>query len=95
MKPGKAIRIVRTARGMSQKTLADRAKIDQSHISLIERNRREPSLGLLETISDVLEVPVYLLVLLGSDQHDLKGISEAQAKAMGQELLRVLLEDAK
>lgn len=92
MKPGRAIRIVRTARDMSQKTLADRAQLDQSHISLVERDLREPSLKVLETIAEVLEVPVYLLVLLGSDQRDLKGISEAQAKAMGQELLRVLLE---
>ncbi len=92
MKPGRAIRILRTARDMSQKTLADRAQLDQSHISLVERDLREPSLKVLETIAEVLEVPVYLLVLLGSDQRDLKGISEAQAKAMGQELLRVLLE---
>ncbi len=92
MKPGKAIRIVRTARRLSQKDLAEKVSIDQSHISLLERDLREPSLKVLEAISEALEVPVYLLVLLGSEQQDLRGISEVQAKAMGQELLRVLLE---
>ena len=91
MKPGKAIRLIRTARGLSQDALAKKARLDQSHISLIERDQREASMSVLEEIARALRVPLYLIILLGSGPEELRGAKEEQTQAMGKELLRLLL----
>jgi len=91
MKYGKAIRVVRTARGVTQKGLAERASLDQSHISMIERGVREPSVATLEAVSVALGVPLYLLILLASETEDLKGISEEQAGVIGRQLLEIVV----
>ena len=66
MKYGHAIKIVRTAHGLSQADLADHLSIGPSQLSLIEGEKRKPSLGVLEEIATALDVPAHLLMLLAS-----------------------------
>ena len=47
MNYGKAIKIVRTAHGLTQAELTERLSIGPSHLSLIEAGRRQPSLRVL------------------------------------------------
>jgi transcriptional regulator with XRE-family HTH domain len=91
MRYDRAIRIIRTARDLSQKDLAVRTGLAPSYISLIEAGRRTPTESTLKTIADKLQVPKYLLLLLASDPDDLKGISSEQAENLGQQLLGILL----
>ena len=44
---GEAVRAMRRRRGLSQEELADAAGLHRTHISLIERGLREPSLDTL------------------------------------------------
>ena len=49
---GFTIRRLRTEAGLSQRELARRVGVDPSHISYVEKGKREPSLSLLLTICD-------------------------------------------
>ena len=92
MKYGKAIRICRAARGLSQKNLATKVGLDSSHISLIEAEKRSPSLETIERIAKSLGVPLHLLTLLASEQKDVKTRSLANLKELSEVFLNLLLE---
>jgi len=90
MKYGRAIRIVRAARGLSQKELALRANVDPSYISLLESEARAPSTALLTQLSRALDAPPYLISLLASGKSQLKGISSNEAQFLSSKLLEIL-----
>lgn len=50
------LKTLRTKRGLSQRKLASRAGVSNATISLIERGKTDPSLGLLKRILDCLEL---------------------------------------
>ena len=91
MNYGRAIRIVRAAKGLSQKALAARTKLDPSFISLLESGGRSPSAETLAALAEGLKVPVHLLALLASTKRELRGISEEHAAALGKYLLEILV----
>lgn len=90
---GKAIKIVRSARNIPQSDLARKVDLDPSYISLIEKNKRIPSTNTLHKISDVLNVPFYLLILLASDKNKLNTIEGAKKTQLAELILDVLLEN--
>lgn len=55
---GKALRAIRTSRGMSQYGLADEADLDRSYISLLERGLRSPTLETMCSLARGLNVSV-------------------------------------
>jgi transcriptional regulator with XRE-family HTH domain len=59
---GKTIRRLRDDRGVSQQELARSAKLTPSFLSLVENDRRRPSLAVLRRIADALEVPEEVLI---------------------------------
>ena len=92
MEYGRAIRVVRSAHGLSQRQLADRIGVSPSHLSLIESGKRDPSLKLLEEIAGGLAVPMHLLTLLASDVGDIDDPKHAeQIDGVAKALLRVLV----
>ena len=92
MNYGLAIRIVRTARGLTKAQLAQRLSIGASYLSLIEAEKREPSLKVLEEISTALHVPPHLLALLASDPGDLDDPKNAERIAeLARSLVRLLV----
>jgi transcriptional regulator with XRE-family HTH domain len=89
---GKAIRIVRTAHGLSKAQLAERLSIGASYLSLIEAEKRKPSLRVLEEISSALLVPPHLLMLLASDAGDLDDPKNAdRVVELAHSLVRLLV----
>jgi transcriptional regulator with XRE-family HTH domain len=96
MNYGRAIRIVRTAYGLSQAQLAERLSIGTSHLSLLEAGKRQPSVQVLEEVSTVLNVPPHLLTLLASEPSDIDNPKNAEEIArLAQALLRVLVSGGK
>ena len=92
MNYGRAIRIVRTAHGLSKAELAGQLTIGASHLSLIERGKRTPSVDVLDEISTVLRIPPHLLTLLASEPGDLDDPKNAEQVAeMARSLVRVLV----
>lgn len=55
---GGAVRMIRTAIGLSQEELADKAGLDRSYIGGIERGERNPTLSVIEKIAGGLDVPL-------------------------------------
>lgn len=68
MNLGRAIRIARAARGLSQDELAGKSKIASSYVSLIEAGHKNPSMAVLARVSKALGVESSTLVLMGSEQ---------------------------
>lgn len=89
---GRAIRIVRTAHGLTKAQLARELSIGASHLSLIERGKRTPSVDVLDEISRVLRIPPHLLALLASETGDLDDPKNAEQVAeLARSLVRVLV----
>src|SRR5207245_2415361 len=68
---GKALRVARAIAGLQQKELADLAELDPSHISLIEKGKRKPSVDTIEKLAAALQIPEHLLTLLAAEPQDL------------------------
>jgi transcriptional regulator with XRE-family HTH domain len=91
MKYGRAIKIVRTASGLSQTALAERLSIGTSQLSLIEADKRSPSLKVLHEVAVALNVPPHVLTLLASAPEDVKKDVDPQyVQELAHVLLRVL-----
>ena len=91
MKYGKAIRICRSVKGLSQKELASKAGIGTSHISLIEAGKRSPSLATVQKICDALDVPTHLLMLLSSEPGDVQTDHLKNLKDISNLILKLLV----
>ncbi len=92
MNYGRAIRIVRTAHGLTKAELARQLTVGASHLSLIERGKRTPSVDVLDEISTVLRIPPHLLTLLASEPGDLDDPKNAEHVAeLARSLVRVLV----
>jgi len=61
MNLGAAIKILRRKSLMSQSDFAEAIGITQPYLSLIEKNRKKPSLEVLEKISNSLKTPLPIL----------------------------------
>lgn len=69
---GRAIREVRMASGWKQKQLAEAIGVTHTYVCHLEADRREPSVRLLRSISDVLGAPpgLFLALALWADMPD-------------------------
>ncbi len=62
LKIGRAIRTLRVHKGSTQIDLAARAGITAAFLSLVERDRRNPSIKVLERIAAALNITPELLI---------------------------------
>jgi transcriptional regulator with XRE-family HTH domain len=91
MNYGKALRVARAIQGIQQKELAERSGFDRSYISLVEKNRRKPSLKAVRSLSRSLEIPANMLTLLAMEPEDLDLADPSEFEQLGPELLNLLL----
>jgi transcriptional regulator with XRE-family HTH domain len=92
MNYAKAIRVARSIAGISQAKLADRSGLDRSYLSLIEGEKRKPTVETLQAISYALALPFHLLTLLATEKEDAKRINEEQVLSLAKQLTHLLLE---
>ena len=59
---GKTIRRLRIERDVSQQDLAKDARLTPSFLSLVENDRRQPSLVVIRRLADALAVPEEILI---------------------------------
>lgn len=95
MNYGKALKIIRSSRNISQKKLGESVHVDPSYISLIEKNKRTPTIETLESIVNFLNIPIHLFFLLASDKNDVKKITSNKKTDVAELLLDVLLSAEK
>jgi CheY-like chemotaxis protein len=58
---GVAIKTERSALGISQEQLAERAGLHRTYVSDVERGTRNPSIAIVERLADALELPISAL----------------------------------
>jgi len=64
MKVGATIKKLRKEKGFRQIDFADKCSISQTYLSQIENDERNPTIDVLERISNVLEIPYPVLSFL-------------------------------
>lgn len=61
---GQVLKDIRTSTGLSQRDLAERIEVDQTYVSHLENDRRDPSVRTLRKIAHAFDVPVSTLLVL-------------------------------
>ena len=79
---GNTIRQLRSHRGLTLKDMAEATDLSLSYLSLIERNKRDPSLSNLKKISKIFDLPPSILIFISSDMDQHKGSQADIAKQM-------------
>lgn len=95
MNIGKAIRVCRAARNISQRELAEKAKFSTAYISLIEQGKREPSLSAIKKLSDALSLPHDLLILLALEGGDTEKTSVIKLEELARHFLNLVISAEK
>lgn len=90
MNIGQAIHLARSKRKLSQKTLATRADISVSYLSLLERSRRDPPLSTLQRIAAALGMPLEILFFLGAEGSELGSLNRELAGQLAYTALELL-----
>lgn len=70
MNIGAVIKNLRKDKGISQGDFAKRCDITQTYLSLIEGNKKDPSISKLKEISNQLQTPLNAILLLSLERED-------------------------
>lgn len=92
MNVGQAIKMCRIRRGISQADLARDAECSVSYLSLLENNKRDPTLSTLTKIAHALHVPIGILFFLGAESGELIGIDKNLQGDLARTALELLKE---
>ena len=63
MSVGRAVKFARVAAGIRQKDLADRLDVSPNYLSLVENDKRDPSISFLRNMASEMAIPLGLLFL--------------------------------
>jgi len=92
MNLGRAIKLCRVQRDLTQQALAERADLSKSYLSLIERGKRDPTFSTIESLATALNIPMSILVFLAADRKELEGINMDLAQKLSHTALKMIEE---
>lgn len=87
---GRAIKLCRSQKGWTLRELANRTGIAVSHLSMIERNQRDASMAVVQSIARAFGMPLNVLVFLASDPGELAGVSDELKEKLSRAALELL-----
>ncbi len=87
MTVGSAIKIIRTAKGVTQRALAKKLDVTANYLSLIEGGKREPSLSFLMKLAKALEVPTQMFFMWEGEPTS--GVKSADLNQLRELLIRI------
>ena len=93
MSLGSAIKLCRTQKNIPQDKLAKDVGVSIQYISLLENDKRDPSLAVAERISAALKVPLTVLIFLGTEREMLTEISADTANKLSTLLLKLISQE--
>jgi transcriptional regulator with XRE-family HTH domain len=76
-----AVRIWRTKRGMKQRALAEAAQVAVSYLAEIEAGKKPGSVGALQRIANILEIPMETLVSSETSTNRLQPVTRSEEAA--------------
>ncbi len=94
MNLGKAIKLCRVQKNMSQSELAKLADISVSYLSLLERGKRDPSFSTVQKISEAINIPASILIFLATDQNEFSEISQELLEKISYTALKLIEESS-
>lgn len=92
MNIGKAIKLCRNRKGLTQTALAKKADLSVPYLSQLEQGKRDPTLSAVERIAKGLEVPLNILFFLGADRDEIDGMKPKLAEKLSHLALQLLDE---
>ena len=92
MNIGRAIKLCRTQRGLSQAELAAKSSISVSYISLLEKSKRDPNLSTLGKIARGLAVPLSILSFLAADADEIDSLGVELVDKLSSMSLKLISE---
>ena len=92
MNLGRAVKLCRTGKGLTQAGLAKKARVSAATISLIETGERDASLETIKNIAMAMGVPLEILIFLASDHGELSGLPEPLRQMLSQVAMGALNE---
>lgn len=90
MNIGHALKLTRSAKKLSLETLAGRADLSQSYLSMIESGKREPTLSSVQKIANALGIPTPILLFLAADKSELEGIDAETSQRLSAAVMDVM-----
>lgn len=97
MNIGISIKTIRKNKGLNQAQLADICGITVTYLSLIENDKKDPTLSLLRTIANSLNIPLPILLFMSLEDND---IADSKKELFGMikpsidSILQNLIDDA-
>ena len=97
MNIGISIKTIRKNKGLNQAQLADLCGITVTYLSLIENDKKHPTLSLLRTIANSLNIPLPILLFMSLEDND---IADSKKELFGMikpsidSILQNLIDDA-
>lgn len=88
MNIGLAIKKCRKLGNLTLDELAKKISVSKSYLSLIETGKRKPSFDVLNDISTAIEIPLYLLVYIGTEQSEINELD----KNLNEQLKNLIFE---
>lgn len=95
MNIGKAIKVCRTQKDLSQKELAKKAGVSISYLSLLERNKREANIHIIKNIAHALDIPLSILIFLASEKKELIGLDKDIINQLSHVVLELMDDEKK
>ncbi|MCG7929955.1 MAG: helix-turn-helix domain-containing protein [Candidatus Thiodiazotropha lotti] len=90
MNLGEAIKTCRKLRGLTQSKLAELSGVSVSHLCLIEKNKRDPSIAMVESISKALKTPLSVLVFIAAENEEIPELKEGQLDSLSTGILELM-----
>lgn len=87
---GRAVRVIRAMRGMTQRETAERAEIEPNYLAMIESGGRTPSARLQRAIARALHAPPYFVTML-ADAGEVRRMSAEMRGELARQLLDLYL----
>lgn len=82
MNIGSTIRLLRKKKKISQKELSELSNISQTYLSQLESGKRNPSIEILQSIGEVLEIPYQIIAFLSMDEDSIPMNKREQYKVI-------------
>ena len=90
MNLGEAIKTCRKLRGLTQSKLAELSNLSVSHLCLIEKNKRDPSITAAESISKALNTPLSVLVFIAAEKEEIPELKQNQLDDLSTGILELM-----
>lgn len=90
MNLGNAIKQCRKTRKFTLAKLSDLTDISVSHLCLMEKNKRDPSLSAVKSIAAALCIPLSVLMFLAARSDEVKELDEDQMDQLTQNIMDLM-----